>query len=65
MAHQYSVEIHNFLTSNLKEVTGELEVARENEDAVRISYLEGRLEELNHMRNLLTEKFDLSHRQYY
>lgn len=65
MAHQYSVEIHEFLSSRLQQSQRELEQARAAGDSQRTQFIEGKLSELNFMRNLLTEKFDLQHRKYY
>ncbi len=64
MAHQYSVEIHNFITQHLQKTEQELE-AETAESGVRHSRLKGRREELLFFRDLLTRKYDLENRKYY
>lgn len=65
MAHQYSVEIHKFITERLKEAQESLKSIQGSGDEKEIKFLEGKIHELTHFRNLLTEKFDLSNRKYY
>lgn len=65
MAHQYSVEIHEFLGEKLKEIHSALEEARSKGEETAIRYQEGRLELLNQMRKHMTDKFDLANQKYY
>lgn len=65
MAHQFSVEIHNYLTASLQATGRELEEAQAKSQAERVAYLEGRQEELTHLRALLTAKYDLKWHKYY
>jgi hypothetical protein len=64
MAHQFSVEIHDFLSSSIE--AAERELAQLGpEGGARGRYLEGRLAELRHFRELLTGKYDLRFHRYY
>ena len=65
MAHQFSVEIHGYLTSAVEAAERELKDAREKAQAERVAYLEGRLDELQHLRQMLTAKYDLRFHKYY
>jgi hypothetical protein len=65
MAHQFSVEIHDYLTSALQTTERELEAAKAKAEVERAGYLEGRLEELRHLRELLTARYDLKLHKYY
>ncbi len=65
MAHQYSVEIHEFLGDNLKKARSALEEAQKAGDKKAVEHQQGRIEELNFFRTMLTEKFDLSNQKYY
>jgi len=65
MAHQYSVEIHNYLTDRLNDAKEKLKEAAISgaDDAVKKAA--GRIEALNRLRTMMTEKFDLTNRKYF
>jgi hypothetical protein len=61
--HQFSVEIHEFLSSRIR--TTEQELERESGSNARAQYLAGRLTELRHARELLAKNYDLRFHKYY
>lgn len=65
MAHQFSVEIHDFLTTSMETARQALRQAQEQGRAEEAGYLEGRLEELQHLRELLSARYDLRFHKYY
>lgn len=65
MAHQYSVEIHEFLDAKLNEIEERLTAAGGKNDAEGVHYEKGRLDLLTQMRKHMTEKFDLTTQKYY
>lgn len=68
MPHQYSVEIHEFLSKQLDEIDSALENGGEGGKPIpekQREYLNGKKDEVLFFRNLLSEKFDLSNRKYY
>lgn len=64
MAHQFSVEIHDFLTSTIDAARRELAELTGPADGERASYLSGRLEELELLRVLIS-KYDLRFHKYF
>lgn len=65
MAHQFSVEIHNFLTGNLAEARRILAVAAQERDEAAMRFQEGRIAELLFFRQQISEKYDLKNQQYF
>lgn len=63
MAHQFSVEIHNFLTDMA--IQCEKELQDESLSIEKRAYFKGRGEELNFLRDVMSQKFDLHGHNYY
>lgn len=62
MAHEYSVQIHDWITTRLKEI--ELKFKTAGQDDGR-AYFQGQIRELKEIRKFLTEKIDLDTQKYY
>jgi hypothetical protein len=65
MAHAFSVEIQNFLTGGIKIAEDKKSSARQANDLESEQYYAGQLQELHHLRQYLTENFDLKNHKYY
>ena len=65
MPHQFSVEIHNYLSSEIAEMEKTKEKAVLEKNRAREHYCKGKLKELGFMRHYLSENIDLKTRQYY
>ena len=65
MAHAFSVEIQNFLTSRIKQAEGKRTIACQQDDQETQNYYAGQLLELNKIRWFLTDNFDLKNHKYY
>lgn len=65
MAHQFSVEIHNYLTESLDETRRLLAKAEAEKDAAGVRFQEGRIEELLFFRRQMSEKYDLKNQKYF
>lgn len=65
MAHEYSVDIHNWLNNQLDQVKASLETARIKGNTSDVHYFSGQLEALKELRQYLTDHIDLDTQQYY
>ena len=65
MAHAFSVEIQNFLTARIKQADEQKSLALQENDQKKENYYAGQLQELHHLRQFLTDNFDLKHHRYY
>ncbi len=65
MAHIYSVEIHDYLSNEIRKAEQELARALTRGEPRTARYYQGRLEELLHFRNYLSERIDLKTQNYY
>lgn len=65
MAHQFSVEIHGFLTASLDAAERALKEAQVKGETEQSTYLSGRVQELKHIRQLLSSKYDLRFHKYF
>ena len=65
MAHEYSVQIHEWISKKIDAVRQDMKPAEKENDADRKSYLTGRLHELQDIRQYLTDKVDLDTQEYY
>ncbi len=65
MAHIFSVEIHKFLGHKIRLAEEGKNRAVKGDDEKTRRYFEGRLFELNTMRQYLNEKIDLKNWRYY
>ncbi len=65
MAHEYSVQIHDWITKKMNTITADLKSAKEKNDPSKESYYKGQLEELGFIRQYLTDQIDLDTQKYY
>lgn len=65
MAHEYSVQIHEWISQNMAAVKQDMKQSEAGKDADRKNYLAGRLQELQSIRQYLTDKVDLNTQEYY
>ncbi len=65
MAHEYSVQIHDWITKKMNTITAGLRSAQEKNDLPQESYYKGQLEELSFIRQYLTDQIDLDTQKYY
>ena len=65
MANEYSVEIHNFITSNIASASDNLEKSLKTGDQKEQAYWQGQLDELTWIRKYLKEHMDLKDFIYY
>ncbi len=65
MAHEYSVQIHDWITKKMNTITADLKSATEKNDSSKESYYKGQLGELEFIRQYLTDQIDLDTQKYY
>jgi hypothetical protein len=65
MAHQFSVEIHEFLSKRIEAAEQALAGERLLAGSSKVAYWSGRLDELRHAREQLAGKYDLRFHKYY
>ena len=65
MAHEYSVQIHNWITQKIERVKTQKISAEKINDVEAIEYSAGQLEELLYLQNYLAEHIDLKTQTYY
>ena len=65
MSHEYSVQIHNWITRKTEEVKLKKLSADQENDTDKKEYLSGQLEELLFFRQYLSEQIDLETQTYY
>jgi hypothetical protein len=65
VAHEYSVKIHDYLTSKIVAVQKEKKKAQSLDDSENLLFYNGQLEELFSIRKYLTDKIDLDTQKYY
>lgn len=65
MTHQFSVEVHTYLSEKIKQVRSMKEKAGRQNDNAALQYYTGQLEELNEIREFLSSNFDLDTQAYY
>jgi len=65
MANEYSVEIHDFITSNIASASDNLEKSLKTGDQKEQVYWQGQLDELTWIRKYLKEHVDLKDFIYY
>jgi len=68
LAHQYSVEIQNWLGEQITAAQSEIEAARAGlgeASAQRLDWAQGRLDEAQFFRQMLTQNYDLKTQKYY
>jgi len=64
MAHEYSVQIHEWISKKVDRVNQEIKLNDHN-DPDKENYCKGRLQELLDLRQYLSDKIDLDTHQYY
>ncbi len=65
MAHEYSVQIHDWITKKMDQVRGRCKAAESDNDPATHQYFSGQLEELQFIRQYLTDQIDLDTQKYY
>ncbi len=65
MAHEYSVQIHDWITNKIKTITKKIRVAKDQKEVGQESYYKGQLEELSFIRAYLNDRIDLNTQKYY
>jgi hypothetical protein len=65
MANEYSIEIHNFITSNIASASDNLEKSIKTGEQKEQAYWQGQLDELTWIRKYLKEHVDLKDFIYY
>ena len=65
MANEYSVAIHHYLSDQIAAAEAEIKDAAKKTDLAAARYCAGRLQELNAIRQYLSEKIDLKTQKYY
>lgn len=65
MTHQYSVEIQQYITDRLKEITEKIKKAESQKDVDTTEYCKGQLIELIEIREYLSTKVDLNTQSYF
>lgn len=65
MSHEYSVQIHNWITRKLEYVKIEKLSAKKTNDIDTEEYFAGKLEELLFFQQYLSEQIDLKTQTYY
>lgn len=65
MAHEYSVQVHSWISEKIALVNQEIKKARDLNDTSREHYYNGQLQELYDIRQYLTDQIDLDTHQYF
>lgn len=65
MAHEYSVQVHNWITQKIEQIKTQKKPAKKKNDIETIEYLSGQLEELLFFQQYLTEHIDLQTQTYH
>ena len=65
MAYEFSVAIHDYISDQIAVAEKYKKVAEINEDSASSRFFEGRLQELNKIRQYMTERIDLKTQKYY
>ena len=65
MAHEYSVKIHDYLTSKIGAAQKKKKEAKSFKDSEKVQFYNGQLEELFSIRKYLTDQIDLDTHKYY
>ncbi len=65
MAHEYSVQIHNWISHKIEDVNQAIKTATGQTDGGMEQYYRGQLQELLRIRQYLTDKVDLDTQNYY
>lgn len=65
MAHEYSVQIHEWISQCVEKTHRDIKTATDGNDEAKKKYLEGRLHEFQNIRQYLSDKIDLDTQTYY
>ncbi|MBU2453780.1 MAG: hypothetical protein KJ668_10755 [Proteobacteria bacterium] len=65
MAHEYSVQIHDWISEKISKVKQKIKLAKEKNDVKNINYYKGQLQELLDIRQYLKDQIDLETYQYH
>lgn len=65
MAHEYSVQIHEWIKDRIDNINQQLNNSRKTGDSCKESFYNGQLDQLKEIRQYLTESIDLDTQTYY
>jgi hypothetical protein len=65
MANEYSVAIHNYISDKIAAAENTQKAAEKVNDLEAARYYEGRLQELNIIRQYMVDKIDLKTQKYF
>lgn len=65
MANEYSIAIHNYISSKIAAADKNKKVAEKEHDLASLHYYKGQLKELNNIRRYMADKIDLKTQKYY
>ncbi|MCG8335135.1 MAG: hypothetical protein MJE63_11490 [Proteobacteria bacterium] len=65
MTHQFSVEIQQYISDRIKEITEKMKKAEHQKDVDTTEYCKGQLIELIEIREYLSTKVDLNTQSYF
>ncbi|MBU1343613.1 MAG: hypothetical protein KKE44_19530 [Proteobacteria bacterium] len=65
MAHEYSVQIHDWISEKISKVKQKIKLAKEKNDVKNKNYYKGQLQELLDIRQYLKDQIDLETYQYH
>ncbi|MCF6247513.1 MAG: hypothetical protein L3J69_09155 [Desulfobacula sp.] len=65
MAHEYSVQIHDWITQKKETISRKERAAKDQKKWEQESYYKGQLEELLFIRSYLNDRIDLDTQKYY
>ena len=65
MTHEYSVQIHHWITRKINDVEAALKTADKQKDSAKKNYYSGQLEELGFIRRYLSDHVDLDTQTYH
>ncbi len=65
VAHEYSVQIHDWISKKIDLVKQNIKQAEKKNDVGSLKFFDGQLQELNDIRQYLSDKIDLNTQTYY
>ena len=65
MANEYSVTIHNYISAEIAAAVENKKDAENKNDLASLRYYEGRVQELNTIRQYMAKRIDLKTQKYY
>ena len=65
MAHEYSVQIHEWINDRLEKVQADIKQSADDASGNKKTYFLGQKDQLNDIRQFLTDHIDLDTHNYY